>query len=373
MLRCLLGLLVVCAPLVACGGNDRPPAIDLNASPGAGGSDDGEPSGGKPAAKNDLREGGFIHLPQVSDISYDDRRGLLYVTTTSGGLATVKLDNGKMATDAIGQGPLLGLDLSPSGDLLAICENSVDEDSKQYWLHIADLESRTRREIFFDQYYDLQEGTHHAAFADDRTVFLASSFVASGYVPFIRVNLDDDSQEELSAVVSDTMFARSLDNRRLVFVEPKDGSGPVNVIDTRTFVKIEFFVNQLLHDVAIDASGSRLALPGPDQVKVRSVDASGEYTLEATIDYPQREARAAVFSPDAKSLYVTWGKTPDSLPFVERYDAETLESQGLILKGIELADEREGGFVPTRMKISNDGTLLFITVETGINVIRVDP
>jgi len=377
MVRRSLCWLAACALLLACSGNDRPPAIDLDPAQSSGGApdngDDG-PSGGKMAANPDLRHGGFINLPQVSDILWDDRRSRLYVSTTQGGLATVNLETGKISSQKIGDGPLLGLDLSPTGNLLAICENSVNAEAKQYWIHVADLENNTLREIYFDQFYENQEGTHDAAFANERTLFLASSFTASGYVPLVQVDLDHDTYEELPAVVSDTMFARSRDNSTVAMAEPKDGTGPVHVVDTSTLEVTDGYVQLLLHDVDINRDASKLAFPGPGQVKLRSRDNAGAYTIETTIIQTEREARAVVFSPVSDSIYVTWGPTMNNTAgLVERYNAETLESEGIVQDRIKLAGARAGGFVPTRMKISEDGTLLFITVETGINVIEVEP
>jgi hypothetical protein len=379
MLRSLVCSFVLCSSVLACGGNDRLPPIDLNPAPsGNGGAPDegdgGSDGGGTKKPTIDLHEGGFIHLPQVSDILYDDLRDVLYVSTTQGGLATVDLDTGIISSQKIGDGPLTALDLSPSGDKLVIGENSADDEAMQYWIHVADFANSSLQEYYFSQFYDLQEGTHGAAFATDETIFLSSSFVASGYVPLIQLNLSDGSQEELPAVVSDAMFARSLDNSTLVIVEPKDGTGPVHVIDTETLVMADGIVNETLHDVAINADASVLAFPAKDLVKLRAKDSAGAYTIESSIDQSDRDARAAVFSPVSDSIYVTWSAKPDRTPaFVERYNAKTLESEGIVQSGIKLATERLGGYVPTRMKMSNDGRLLFITVETGINVIAVEP
>jgi hypothetical protein len=380
MFRHLL-CLAAAAALLACGGNDRAPPINLDTPsdvPAAGGAPDSgpdeQPSGGKKPLSVDLREGGFINLPQVSDILYDDTREVLYVSTTQGGLATVTLEDGQISTQKIGDGPLLGLDLSPSGNKLAICENRVDEATNQYWIHILDLDDGSLKEYYFDRFYDLQEGSHGAGFADDQTLFLASSFTASGYVPLLRLNLEDGTSEELDTVVSDTMFARSLDNTTLVLAEPKDLSGPVHVIDTSTLDLVDGEVHALLHDIAINADASRVALPSQGTVKLRGRDAEGAYTVESSIDDPDRFAASAVFSPVSNSIFVTWGGTlANAPPLVARYDVETLELEATVVSSIKLALQRVGGYPPVRMKISNDGKLLFITVETGINVIPVDP
>lgn len=363
--------------LLGCGGDSHPPPIDLDrpidGAAGAGAAPD-EGGDGKNPISNDLRQGGFINLPQVSDILYDEPRGLLYVTTTQGGLASVKLETGKISTQKIGDGPLLGLDLSPSGAELAICENSVDLENMQYWIHIVDLEARTLREVYFPQRYDLQEGTHDAGFADDQTLYLDSSFTASGYVPLIRLNLGDDSFEALNDVMSDSMFARSLDNSTLVLVSPKDAIGPFYVVDTSSLDITKGSARVDLHDLAVNADGSMLAFPTAGKVKLLAKDDSGVYSIESAIEEADRTALAAVFNPVSSSIYVTWSKKLDnSPPFVERYNLDSLESEGTVQTSIKLADTRLGGFQPTRMRISSDGTLLFITVETGINVYALEP
>src|SRR6478735_10443175 len=288
MLGRLAFCVVTCGALSACGGSDHPPPIDLNpymnAAGGAPSDDDGsEPSGGKPTAGTDLRKGGFLNIPSVSDILYDEQHEVLYVSSTQGGLATVTLEDSKIVTQKIGDGPLTGLDLSPGGSLLLICENSVDVDAKEYWIHIADLERGTLREVYFPQFFGIQEGTNDAAFANDETIFLASSFTASGYVPLLRLNLGDDSFEEVGQVVSDTMFARSLDNSAVALAEPKDGTGPFHVIDTATLNLVEGTVSADLHDVAISADGSIMAFPTTGKVKLLKRDDAGKFSVESAI------------------------------------------------------------------------------------------
>lgn len=380
MLRFLVCGLAGSILTLGCGEADHPPKIDLDkATTSVGGAPDDEPDdgsssseGGKKGTEQDLRKGGFLNLPQVSDILYDDLREVLYVGTTQGGLATVTLSNSKIHTQKIGDGPLLSLDLSPSGNRLSICENTITEDM-QYFVHVADFASGSIQDFFFGQYYYLQEGTHGAAFADDDNLFLSTSFVASGYVPLYRLNVTNGESVELPAVVSDTMFARSLDNSTLVIAEPKDGTGPIHVVDTTTLEIVDGTVSETLHDVAINTDATILALPATGRLKLRKRDATGAYTIESVIEEADRDARAAIFSPVSNSIYVTWSKRLDGMAaFVERYNVDSLESEGTLQTGIKLADSREGGFPPTRMKISNDGRLLFVTVATGINVYAIE-
>ncbi len=376
MLSRLAYSVAVCLPLLACGGKDRPPPIDLNASSAGGAPDEGDGGGGKKPTSQDLRDGGFINLPRVSDTIYDDLRGVLYVSTTQGGLATVNLEDGKISSQKIGEGPLLGLDLSPSRDKLLICENSVDADAKTYWIHVADFTSNQLHQAYFEQFYYLQEGTHSAAFADDETIYLSTSFTAGGFVKLMRLTLAADwsyTSEEIGGVYSDAIFARSFDNSTIAIAEP-NAAGDFSIVDTKSFDIGEGLLNKKPLDVAISPDASKLAFPVYEAVKLRAKDDSGAYVVETSIDQVGREARAAVFSPVSNSFYVTWGAKIDKTPaFIERYEADTLESEGIVQTGIKLADSRLGGYSPTRMRISEDGTLLFITVETGINVIKVEP
>ena len=86
----VLGLL----GLLACSGSDGHPA-HIDEDMADGGSDAGPgPSGGSsgkggsaPMVSDSLLDGGFIDIPQVNDILYDDARGVLLVTTSEGGLA----------------------------------------------------------------------------------------------------------------------------------------------------------------------------------------------------------------------------------------------------------------------------------------------
>lgn len=110
-------------------------------------------------------------------------------------------------------------------------------------------------------------------------------------------------------------------------------------------------------------------------MRILQAGAAGAFTVrEPSVTLTDRLAAAAVFSPVAPSMFVAWAAVGSSqLAFIERYSIDTGESEGLIQKDALLAKEREGDFELVRMKISNDGTLLFVTVETGIHVYLIEP
>lgn len=375
-LTCALAAVVV--GLWGCSGSDgHPPLVGDPGSGGTGGTAGG--SGGRPTgtagkknepANDSLLDGGFINIPTVNDIYLDEPRGVLYVSTNEGGLATVELSTGKISGQMIGEGPLMGLDLSPSGRYLAICENSVDKLTKQFWVHLVDLEESTQREVYFPQGFDLREGSHSAVFANDDTLFVTQSFTAGGYIDLLQVSLADDTYSTWMSIIDDSMLARSPDNSRLVLVEPNNGVGPVTVIDSVSLHVTEGLAKAMLHDLALNEDGSVVALPTKDAVKFLDLDEAGEASLrEAEVTQTGRLAAAAAFSPVDHSLFVAWAEGANKAPAtVDHYDLDTLGSLGLVNASVPLAFERVGDFEPTRMKISSDGTLLFVTVAKGISV-----
>ena len=188
--------------LWGCAGSDgHPPLVNPDVpAGGSGGTPSG--SGGKSngtagkkgeTVDDNLLDGGVIVIPTVNDIYLDEPRGVLYVSTNEGGLATVDLATGTISSKEVGKGPLMGLDLSPSGRYLAIAENSVDQEAKEFWVHILDLEDDSQREVYLPQGFDLREGSHSVAFAGDDTLFVTQSFVAGGYTDFLQVSLLDDT------------------------------------------------------------------------------------------------------------------------------------------------------------------------------------
>jgi hypothetical protein len=372
----VVGALVV--GLWGCAGSDgHPPVVDTNVSPGGSGGSNGE--GGRPAntagKENEpegegLLDGGFIEIATVNDIYLDEPRGVLYVSTNEGGLATVNLETGKISTREMGQGPLMGLDLSPSGRYLAICENSVDKETKEYWVHLLDLEEDAQRTVYLPQGFDLREGSHSVAFASDETLFATQSYIAGGYTDFLQVSLVDDTWSSSMGVRDDSMLARSADNSRVVLVEPKDGGGPVTIIDSASLEVTHALAEVSLHDLALNADGSLLVLPTDAAVKFMDLDAAGGATVrESHIKRKGRLAAAVALNPADNSLFVAWSKGVNNEPAtLERYDLDTLESLGVLNANIPLARERKGDFELVRMKVTSDGTLLFVTLADGIMV-----
>src|SRR6185503_17004034 len=227
----------------------------------------------------------------------------------------------------------------------------------------------TLRELYFPQRFYLQEGSYSVAFLDDETLLLTSSYTASGFVPLLQVDLVSEAFMTREDVVARTMLERSLDNRVITAAEPKDAFGPFATFDTATQERTAGSAKVMLHDAPINADASLIAFPTEGSVKIVGGAAQG-YADVASITESQRVAVAAVFSPTSDSIFGTWseGQAANTPPFVARYNITTQQSEGMLQKNILLATKREGLFEPTRMEITPDGTLLFVTVETGINV-----
>jgi hypothetical protein len=331
---------------------------------------------GNAPATTSLYEGGFINIPQVSDIALDEPRGVLYVSTTDGGLAIVDLATSKISSQGLGKGGLTGMDLSPDGKLLAVGEHSTDPDTKEFWVHLVNLEENTIREIRLPiTPMHLVDGSQSVAFADNESLLVSASWLAYGYTPMFRINLADDSWVAFGVAWSDAMFQRSADGSVVDYIEPFDAKGPMGRYDVASQVVTLGEAGVGLHDLSVNADGSLVGLPARGLFTMREPSAEGFAEVGAVFK-ENRDALASVFSPVRDSVYVAWSKTvtDGKAALIERYVADaTLESEGLVSTTVPLATERESGYTPARMKISSDGTLLFLTVEKGINVYVVEP
>lgn len=384
MLRGLQCLFVLSSFLAACAGSDgHPPVVDELPDNGEGGSDVG-PTGpvtgtagkGNAPANSNLYEGGFINIPQVSDIALDEPRGVLYVSTTDGGLAIVDLASGKISSQELGEGGLTGMDLSPDGNLLAVGEHSTDADAEEFWVHLVDLQAGTVREIRLPLTHGhLIDGSQSVAFADNESLLVSASWAAYGYTPMFRVNLADDSSVAFGVAWSDAMFQRSADGSVVDYIEPFDLKGPMGRYDVASQLVTLGEAGVALQDLSLNADGSLVGLPTRGQFTMKEPSADG-FSAVGTIFKENRDAMASVFSPVQDSVYVAWSKnlSDGKAGLIERYTADaTLEAEGLVSASVPLATKRESGYAPARMKISSDGTLLFLTVEAGINVYAVEP
>ena len=370
--------------LVACAGSDgHPPVADDLPNTNEGGSDAG-PTGpvtgtsgkGNTPANNGLYGGGFINIPQVSDIAHDEARGVLYVSTTEGGLAIVDLETGKISSQKLGDGGLTGMDLSPDGNLLAVGEHSTDPDTKEFWVHVLDLEANTVREIRLPiTHMHLVDGSQSVAFATDSSLLVSASWAAIGQTPMFRINLGDDSSEPFGVALSDAMFARSGDGSVVYYVEPVHGEGDFGEYDVGSQMVTLGAASVPLRDLSVNASGSQIGLPSLGLFTMWGPDGENFAEIGAVLQ-EGRDAVASVFSPVRNSVYVAWSKSviDGKAAFLERYTADSaLESEGLVSTTVPLATSRESGYTPSRMKISSDGSLLFLTVDKGINVYALEP
>ena len=368
--------------LVACAGSDgHPPVAAEDPSDGGTGGGSTTPvtssSGkGNTPASTGLREGGFINIPEVSDIALDELRGVLYVSTTKGGLAIVDLATGKIASEALGEGGLTGMDLSPDGRLLAVGEHSIDPEANEFWVHLLDLEEKTLREIRLPiSLGHLIDGSQSVAFADNDSLLASASWAAIGFTPMFRINLADDSAEAFGVSLSDTMFQRSADGSVVYYVQPVHGDGDFGEYDVASRQVTLGAASVALRDVSVNSDGSQIGLPSTGLFTMWGPDGDGFREI-GVVGKEGRNAMASVFSPVGNSVYVAWSKqtNTDNAALIERYSADAaLESEGVVSKNVPLATTRESGYTPARLKISSDGTLLFATVEKGINVYLVEP
>ncbi|HEX2876616.1 MAG TPA: hypothetical protein VHP33_35440, partial [Polyangiaceae bacterium] len=222
----------------------------------------------------------------------------------------------------------------------------------------------------------LVDGSQSVAFADNESLLVSASWRAYGYNPLFRVNLADDSTVNFAVAWSDAMFQRSGDGSVVDWVEPFDAKGPMGRYDVASSQLLALSeAGMVLHDLSVNADGSLLGLPAPGMFALRGPSDDDVGQIGAVFK-ENRNAMASVFSPVRDSVYVAWSKSSSDgdAGLLERYTADaTLESEGLVSTNVPLATTRESGYTPARMKISSDGTLLFLTVEKGINVYPVEP
>jgi hypothetical protein len=394
MLGCLLGGVVLLGLLTGCG-PDHPHYVDMPVGgessivPGGGeggtGADPGKEPGKEPE-KTPPTEGGLIELPAVVDIAYDGPRNKLYASTTGGGLAMIDLETGEIETMGLSDNPLRAIDLSPDGQFLVVAEAGLN-DMKQFVIHLVDLEAEdgpVSETILFNRYSasSLQDGSYSVAFVDSASVLMTSSYPPSGYVPFIHLDLRDKTIKSLADINSHTALARSFDGSSIAWVEGILPDAPFGVVNASTLKtkrstvqfgrpagpKYEGF------DVAVNVDGTKLAFPMTGSIETFAFDGTA-FTLKKAVLEADRRAMAAVYSPVSNSLFGVWSAdaVSKSPGFIARYDASSLEVIERVNQNVGLADTRVGGFLPVRARISDDGTLLFVTVTKGINVYKIDP
>lgn len=309
--------------------------------------------------------GTFVPAPYRTDMAYDDQRGLVYIAS-GGEILRYRVATGTFLPPVVLGGSLRGVDISPDGGTLAVADGTVDGDTLR--VHVVDLQTLAIGRLEAPlAWYEL--GTWAVSYAHDGSLYASSSFAGSGSTPLRRFSADDGSVQVVAeSVGQNTMLAASGDRTMIAFAESNGSNGSWGRIDAVTGQVVRSAWEQgtswFNFEIATNATGSQYAIPTYGGTFI--YDAS--FARVATFGvYAGPQPTGVAYHPVDSLAYFPWAGTSE----VRVYDMEFLEPVGAYDLEQQFNHTGNWAYGVGRTRLSGDGSLLMVSVEGGVRILRM--
>lgn len=309
----------------------------------------------------------LIDVPGRRDMVYDDQRNLLYITTSlagnTGEVRVFDLVARQFIAPLVIDGGFNGIDLSPDGNRLVVADSATGVTTN--WIHLIDLPTGVADKLEFPLAFS-EGGTFTAVFTSDTEALVTSRFNGSGWVPMRRVDLTNGTADSLPNVRQNTMLAVSADGSTVAYAESNISSGEWGRYDVGTQNFMESSTGWFVYEITVSRDGSQYALPTYSGLRIfndalSSVTTVGNYASDLPI--------GAVYSPVVDEIYLAWRNASVS---IDAYSTITFDQVRTIEPTPGLFSwYGSNAFVGGRLRISRDGTLLFVTTDDQVRIYRV--
>lgn len=313
--------------------------------------------------------GTFIAAANRTDMVYDGSRGIIYIANGTEVLRYGKSCGCMLDPITVG-GNLEGIDLSPDGKTLAVADNSNDGSNVWVYLINPDTLAFTKASVA-RQTFGPEWGSYGVAFLGDGSLLVSYTYNSSGWTPVRRLNLSDmmwtTVDSSTHARVSDApMFSISSNGQVAGFGEPSisDGRWDVYYLNTNTLISRFGYTDGTSaanYDIGTNSDGTQFTIVSSNGTYV--YDAS--YQKVATLSTSSSDmATGVAYDPTGHLAYFPWIGTGE----VRVYDMQTFAQVGSydFEDDFEHASVADTSFVQGRTRVSNDGTLLMVTVTGGV-------
>jgi len=303
----------------------------------------------------------FIAAANRKDMVYDVARGLLYITNGTQVLRYQLATNTFLTPYTFGLGNLHGLDLSPDGDTLAIADVNITG------VHLVDLKTGTAMpNITFSTAISGEGGTFSVAYGKDGALLTTSTYLGSGWAPLRRIDPVTRTVTTIKSMISeDAMLSASADRSCIGYVEGNISSGPLSIYDVATrsvtnTVSSDWFT----FEVGTNRDCTQFAVP----VYGGTFIYDNALTKLGTIGvYAKGQPIAAAYNPQSDVVYFPWAESRE----VRVYDTTTYTQIGAYDVGYLFSHTGNYPYQEGRIKVAQDGSLFFVTVNGGIRYQRL--
>ena len=317
-----------------------------------------------------LGEGNFtISASNRVDIVPDSLRNLLYITTTAGDVLRYDLSSQTFLAPFHLGGSLRGADISPDQNTLVVADGAYS--STNNWIDVVDLTTGNSRRITFTL-SSLESGTYSVAFADDNTVLVSATFNGSGWVPLRKVDLTTEVVTTIMSIQQDSMLSASADHSVIAYEESNTSSGAFGRYSVSGGnIVVGPGTDRSNFEIAASRDGQQYAVPTYAGTFIYNQNLQ-QIGLVGT--YASMWPIGVAYSPVADRVYFAWAAQNSSdHDMIDVYDTNTLTQIGTIDDGPALANPGNAALVRGRLKVSQDGSVLFATVTGGVNVYDLTP
>ncbi len=298
----------------------------------------------------------LIPVPGRRDLVFDGLRDILYMTTANGDVARYDVANQALLSPLHVGSSLNGADITPDDGYLYVTEGV--RGPTQGFVHKVNLDDGT----VTDLRYNLgggEGGSWDIAVGGYGKAVVTTTFEGSGWTDLKEIDLSTDTFTPRRSVRQSTVINRGADRSLIFGQEWNISSGPTFVYDagsgtfpasadTGAFIAGE--------QAAVNRDGSLIAVPFAGGISIL------DQNLKAVEVLPRLDG-AVAFDPTQDVLYaVTDTGTQvvafDTTTWTEKYRVDVGENVGSV-----------GVFGNGVMRVSDDGTELFVSTPSGVRMI----
>lgn len=310
-------------------------------------------------------DGAFISAPGRVDMVYDNKRDILYITSGNQVLRYRLATNSYLPPFDFASGALSGLDLSPDGNTLAIADRNLTG------IHLVDLRTETiKPNITFPAAFG-EGGSFAVAYGNDGALLVTTQYNGSGWVPLRRVDpltgtftIINKGTSNPTEVRQDTMLSSSADGSCVGYAESNSSDGPLGIYDVASrkitgVLQISSGTNAFNYEIGANRNCTQLAVP----TYLGTFIYDSALTKLGTLGvYAGGQPIGVVYHPTKDIAYFAWAGTSE----VRAY-AKNFSQLASLDAGYTFQSPGNHAFNQGRVKISRDGSLLFVTVAGGIH------
>jgi uncharacterized repeat protein (TIGR01451 family) len=297
----------------------------------------------------------FIPATNRVDMVHDAARGCLYITDRNQVLR-YDLNSRTFLSPYVLGSSLLGIDLSPDGNTLAVADDAYAGGSN--WVYLVDLPTGTNQQVRFPLAFN-EGGTYAVAFGSDGAVIISSKFRGSGWVPLRRY---DPATGQVKVVFNPTggsMVSSSGDGQTMAVVEASISSGPLNRYSvTSQVVSGTVSTGWNTWEGAVNRDGTQFAVPTVNGTYIYSQNLQLVTKLGTYAEGPIGLA----YHPQDNLLFVAWVSTSH----VRMYETHTMAEVTRYDCQHNFGWTGTWAFQQGRVRTSRDGEHVFVTVANGV-------